>query len=670
MIFTNPKAYRLWDFLRILQKMQVRKMIELSVNNLTKYYAATKIFENISFDVKAGERVGLIGRNGCGKTTIMKILMGAEDYQGGSISIRKNARLGYLNQIPVYEDTVQTIDVIESAFESIHEIKKQMRLLEEQMKHLEGDALEKALQSYGSLTEKFELSGGYDVETRISKVTGGLQITDALKAMYFNQLSGGEKTRVMLARILLEEPDVLLLDEPTNHLDLETIQWLEGFLKDYKGTMLAISHDRYFLDSVANKIIELEFSRANIYHGNYSYYTIEKERRFLIEYRNYVNQQKKIQRMEEQIQRYRIWGEMRDSEKMFKKAKELEKRLEKMETLDRPVLENRKIRLNQVEAGRSGKIVLELEDVSKAFDNKPLLRDVNFTVFYQDSACIIGKNGTGKTTLLKMILGELEPDNGIIKIGSQVEIGYLPQNVAFEDEEMTILDYFVRLHNVTYGEARAQLAKALFLKEDVNKKISSLSGGEKSRLKLCSLTFTGINLMILDEPTNHLDIDSREVLEETLAEFHGTLLFVSHDRYFINKLADKIIAIDDCTTHVYNGDYNYYTEELQKAKEMETALSEAESAVSVQNKKKHREKANHSCAVSRERLEKNLQQAVQEIEALEESIQSLEEEMNLNSTNSSRLQELFEQKVSLEQSLQAAYEKWEAAASELDRAFA
>jgi ATPase subunit of ABC transporter with duplicated ATPase domains len=674
------------------------KMIELSLNHLTKYYAATEIFENISFDVKTGERVGLIGQNGCGKTTILKILMGAEDYQGGEISIRKNARLGYLNQIPVYDDTVQTAEVIESAFESIYEIKKQMRLLEEQMKRLVGDTLAKALQTYGSLAEKYELSGGYEIETKINRITTGLQITDGLKAMYFNQLSGGEKTRVMLARILLEEPDVLLLDEPTNHLDLETIQWLEGFLKEYKGTVLAISHDRYFLDSIANKIIELEFSRANIYQGNYSYYTIEKERRFLIDYRNYVNQQKKIERMEQQIQRYRIWGEMRDSEKMFKKAKELEKRLEKMETLDHPVLENRKIRLSQAEAGRSGKIVLELEDVAKAFENKPLLRNVNFTVFYQDSACIIGKNGTGKTTLLKMILGELESDKGTVKTGSQVKIGYLPQNVSFEDEEMTVLDYFARLHNIPYGEARSQLAKALFLKEDVNKKISSLSGGEKSRLKLCSLTFTGINLMILDEPTNHLDIDSREVLEETLAEFGGTLLFVSHDRYFINKLASKIIVIDDCTTHVYNGDFNYYTEEYQKALANAAVIPAAEAAGSIQNGKNHRERETsreystmytHSRnggprdtgsrdkrsrengpSAQREKLQKNLLLAEQEIETLEETIKSLEEEMNWNSSDSSRLQELYEQKVLAEQGLKAAYEKWEAAAAELEQALA
>ena len=379
-------------------------MIEFSVNNLTKYYAANKIFEQISFDVKTGERVGLIGQNGCGKTTLLKILMGTEDYQGGEVNIRKNARLGCLDQIPVYDDTVRTIDVMESAFEGTYEIKRQMRLLEERMKQPENDGLEKALRAYGKLAEQYEQSGGYELETRIGRVAAGLQITDSLKERTFNRLSGGERTRVMLAKLLLEEPDVLLLDEPTNHLDLETIQWLEGFLREYKGTVLVISHDRYFLDNVTGKIIEMEFDRANIYQGNYSYYTVEKERRFLIDYRNYVNQQKKIDRMERQIQRYRIWGEMRDSEKMFKKAKELEKRLEKMGTPEKPVLENQKIRLHQAEAERSGKIVLELENISKSFGNKPLLEDVNLTVFYGDSVCIMGRNGAGKTTTIKLIL--------------------------------------------------------------------------------------------------------------------------------------------------------------------------------------------------------------------------------------------------------------------------
>ena len=309
-----------------------------------KYYGANKIFENISFEIKTGERIGFIGQNGCGKTTMMKMIMNTEDFQGGDISIRKGAKVGYLNQIPVFEEASTTLDVIELAFEEVYSLKKEMKGLEEQFGQLDGEELNRAIHRYGSLTEQFEILGGYDIDTRISKITNGLKIPDLMQNMYFDQLSGGEKTRAILARILLEEPDILLLDEPTNHLDLESIEWLEGFLKEYKGAVLIISHDRYFLDSVVSKIIELEVNGAEEYLGNYSYYVVEKERRFINEYKNYQNQQKKIERMERQIERYRIWGTMRDSDKMFRRAKELEKRLEKIDMLERPVLDKRRIR--------------------------------------------------------------------------------------------------------------------------------------------------------------------------------------------------------------------------------------------------------------------------------------------------------------------------------------
>ncbi|WP_326908680.1 ribosomal protection-like ABC-F family protein [Sedimentibacter sp. MB31-C6] len=635
-------------------------MIELSINNLTKYYAANKIFQNITFDIKTCERVGLIGQNGSGKTTIMKILMGLENYQEGEINLRKDAKLGYLDQIPVFDDEIKTIDVLEMAFKKTIHIRKQMKELEEKFKNLKDDALEKAMTDYGKLSDEFELLGGYDSETKINKVTSGLQIDDTLKNMNYNKLSGGEKTRVMLAKILLEEPDILLLDEPTNHLDLETIEWLEDFLKNYKGTVIVISHDRYFLDSVVNKIIELEFDKSNIYLGNYSYYVAEKERRFLIDLQSYKNQQKKIDQMERQIERYRIWGEMRDSNKMFKRAKELEKRLDKVEVKNKPVLNNRKIRLNQINTNRSGKIVVETKDVCKAFAGKVLIQNANLSIFYQDSCCIIGRNGSGKTTLLKMILGDLEPDKGNIRIGSQIKIGYLPQNIIFEDEELTILEYFSYLHNISYGLARAQLAKVLFLKEDVNKKIKVLSGGEKSRLKLCSLTFEGANLMVLDEPTNHLDIDSREVLEETLMEFEGTLLFVSHDRYFINKLANKIISINNKRVKLYNGDYTYYLDEFRKLMDKKEENNLKDNMKSKkQYKNKENSKKNFNNSESSSNLKRKLEQLEKEINELEEKIKTIEEAMNLYSRDANKLCELLEEKEELNKKLELIFEKWE-----------
>lgn len=637
-------------------------MIELSVYNVSKYYGANKIFENISFDVKTGERIGFIGKNGCGKTTIMKMLMGVEDYQEGDISIRKGAKVGYLNQIPVFEEDATTLDVIELAFEEVYNLKKQMKELERQFGQLDGEELSRAIDRYGRLTEEFETLGGYDIDTRISKITNGLKISDTMQGMVFGQLSGGEKTRVILGKILLEEPDILLLDEPTNHLDLESIEWLEDFLKVYKGSVLVISHDRYFLDSVVTRIIELEFDSAQVYLGNYSYYIIEKERRFIIEYKNYQNQQKKIERMERQIERYRIWGTMRDSDKMFRRAKELEKRLEKVDVLDRPVLEKRKIRLGQNHIARTGKIVLETRGLSKSFEDKKLFQNVDIDIRYQDSACIIGKNGCGKSTLLKMILGELESDQGTIRIGSQVKIGYLPQYVVFEDEEQTVLEYFSRLHDITLGEARSQLAKVLFFKEDVNKKIIYLSGGEKSRLRLCSLTFDNVNFMVLDEPTNHLDIDSREVLEENLCNFEGTLLIVSHDRYFINKVADKMIVLDNQEAKIYPGDYSYYLNEYHKEQEKlaESLPEETKKEIKKSTVLKTQDKLGNKV-----KQERKLEQIENEIETIEEEIISLEVQMELHGSDVELLQEIFQGKEKLEENLVKLYEIWETITREL-----
>lgn len=631
-------------------------MIELGIHNLTKYYGSTKIFEKITFEIKTGERIGLIGQNGCGKTSIFKILMGLEDYQEGDINIRKDAKIGYLNQIPVYHENVKTIEVIRLAFENVFVIRNKMKELEMQFDSLTGSELEKAIHNYGRLSEQFELEDGYELETKINKITEGLQIVDTLKGMPFQSLSGGEKTRVMLAKILLEEPDILLLDEPTNHLDLETIGWLESFLKEYKGCVLIISHDRYFLDNVVEKIIELEYNKASIYNGNYSYYILEKERRFLIDYKNYQNQQKKIEQMENQIKRYRIWGAMRDSDKMYKRAKELEKRLDRIEVQDRPVFDTKKVSFDQGNIERTGKLVLNTEQISKSFEDKTLFSDIDLTVFYQNRVCIIGKNGCGKSTFLKIILEELEPDSGTIRIGSQVKIGYLPQHVEFADEDQSILEYFAGRYDITYEVARRQLAKVLFYQDEVNKKIKNLSGGEKSRLKLCSLTFEKVNFMILDEPTNHLDIDSREVLEEMLAEYEGTLLFVSHDRYFINKVADTIIEIEDGSFKKYTGDYTYYLEEIKKLKEnVSTPLLNSNVEKEIRKKKEY---PNKSATLETQKIKK-IESIEKEIEEMELKLKHLEEDMNNHNSDMNYLKDAFIEKEKLEKELEFAFEIWE-----------
>ncbi len=416
------------------------------------------------------------------------------------------------------------------------------------------------------------------------------------------------------------------------------------------------------MDSVVGRIIELEFDSAEVYLGNYSYYLVEKERRFIVEYKNYQNQQKKIERMERQIERYRIWGAMRDSDKMYRRAKELEKRLEKIDVLDPPILEKRKIRLDQNQIDRSGKIVLETRGLSKSFDEKKLFQNVDIDIRYQDSACIIGKNGCGKSTLLKIILGELEADQGRIRIGSQVKIGYLPQYVVFEDEEQTVLEYFSRLHDITMGEARSQLAKVLFFKEDVNKKIKFLSGGEKSRLRLCSLTFDNVNFMILDEPTNHLDIDSREVLEENLCNFEGTLLFVSHDRYFINKVTDKMIVLDNHEAKIYPGDYSYYLNEYHKEQEKLVVSSSEESKKEIKKSTAPKTQEKLGNKVNQER---KLEQIEKEIEVIEEEIKGLGIQMELHGSDVERLQDIFQEKEKLEENLEKAYEEWDNITSKL-----
>lgn len=623
-------------------------MIECSVNNLVKYYGANKIFENISFELKTNERIGLIGQNGCGKTTLMKVLMGIEDYYEGSVNFRKGARYGYLDQIYKCNSNTTVIEILEESFEHIWKLKKELKVIEDKLKHVNGEELEIEMKNYGLLLEQYELDGGYEVEMNINKICHGLTIPDKFRETPFDGLSGGEKTRVLLAKLLLEQPDILLLDEPTNHLDIGSIEWLENFLSEYNGTVLIISHDRCFLDKVVNKIIELEPTRANLYDGNYSDYVIEKERRFEIEYSAYINNQRKIEQMERQIERYRIWGAMRDSEKMYVRAKELEKRLDKVEVLDRPTLETSKIRLNNNPIQRTGKIVLKVENLGKSFSNKKLFSDLSFTLFYQDRLCIMGGNGSGKTTLLKILLGELSPDSGDLSLGANVKVGYLPQNVIFDNEDSTILDYFITKHNITQLEARSELAKMLFLRDDVFKKIKSLSGGEKSRLKLCSLIFDKVNLMILDEPTNHLDIDSRQVLEETLINYRGTILFVSHDRYFVDKVATKMMIFYSSEVTLYSVPYNEYLE--IKEKEIQSFPTKKDIKTPKKLPDKPIRKPNNTYKLAR---------IEEEIEDLEKNLNLINQSMIENSDNADILYKLFEEKEILENQLEKLLETWE-----------
>lgn len=615
-------------------------MIEIGISNLEKSFGVDKIFENVTFDIKDKEKIGFVGKNGVGKTTLMKIIYGLEEASSGQINKRKGLKLGYLEQVYSYSDEIFAEDVLKLSFSDLYKLEEKMKSLQMTFDNLINEELDKAVKKYAHLHDKYEAMDGYRIKEKLDKITIGLNISSALLKSKFNTLSGGEKTRIVLGKILLENPDVLLLDEPSNHLDIKSIEWLEEYLKTYEGSALIVSHDRYFLDRVADKIVELSSDGACIYNGNYSKYVVQKELKFLKDLKDYENQQKKIKKMEEQIKRYRIWGEMRDSDKMYRRAKELEKRLEKIEELKKPIKDKKIKNFNINPSERTGKIVLDIKEVSKSYGENRLFEDVNLTVFYKDSIAILGENGTGKSTLIKMALGETPIDSGEIRLGSKLNIGYLPQEISFEDEEAKIIDYFSYRYNITIGETRNELAKILFTDDDVFKKICNLSGGEKTRLKLLTLIYEKSNVLILDEPTNHLDIDSRESLEEDLINYDGTIIFISHDRYFIDKVATRIAEIENKSLNVYNWDYEGYKlekEKLQNIKQEQESLNiESKDIIKVSQSKEDYLKKKEDI----KRLEKkkrDLKKLENDIIILEEKIKEHEKllysknpEINLN----------------------------------------
>lgn len=629
-------------------------MIEIGVSNLTKAFGIDKIFENITFDVKTKDKIGLIGRNGIGKTTLMKILAGYENYQGGQVNKRKGLTIGYLEQIPNYDDDNTVLDVLNEAFSTLNDIRLQMEQLEKSFDNLKDDELKSAINRYSSLHDTYEISGGYNTKEKLSKILKGLEISDSMQERLFNQLSGGEKTRVILGKILLEEPELLLLDEPSNHLDIKSVEWLEEYLCSYNGTILMISHDRYFLDRVVTKIIELEPDCAQIYYGSYSKYVAEKELRFLQAMKEYESQQRKIKKMEEQIQRYRIWGEMRDSDKMYKRAKELEKRLEKIDRLNKPIVDKKAADFQINNTERTGKEVIKVNSIEKAFGSKKLFNDVNFTLFYKDSLCILGENGTGKSTILKIILNETNPDSGEVKIGSNVKIGYLPQEISFDKEDVSIVDYFSYYYGISLGEARKELAKILFSGDDVYKHISTLSGGEKSRLKLGMLIYEKVNTLILDEPTNHLDIESREVLEESLINYEGTLLFVSHDRYFVDKIANCIGEIENRKFKLYEFDYEGYKQEKQRIADKQKPKIEEKKEKTISSnkemfmKQKEEQRAKEKAKRDLNKLENNILETEKKIIEMEKILNTNSDDWDLTEYNNKyneyiQLKEVIEQ---------------------------
>ena len=535
-------------------------MIEIELNNIKKNYGLKNILDGFNLEIKTGERVALIGQNGSGKSTILKIISKEESIDGGIINIRKGACIGTLKQIYENDDKdVLVKDYLYESFNNILEIEQKLRNIENQMSiEKNQNEIEKLIKRYGNLQEEYIALGGYEIQEKFSKMCSKFNIGLEMLKQNYNNLSGGEKTRVNLAKLLLKNPDILLLDEPTNHLDIDSLDFLEELILKYNGTVLIVSHDRYFLDKVITKTILLENGKEKVYFGNYSYFVQEDERRTLTQFENYKDQQKQIEKMKESIKTLRRFGEIAKNEMFFKRAKSIEKRLEKMEVLEKVNLTKKSLDLKFNLENRSGKDVLKIDNLTKKFGEKLIFDNANMFLSYGEKVALIGKNGTGKSSLIKMILNEDMDYSGSIKLGAAIKIGYILQNIIFNNVNQNVLDYFREGNNTSEEQARSKLAKYGFRGENVFKEIGKLSGGEKVRLILLKLIQQDINFLILDEPTNHVDIDTRELLEDALKEYQGTILFVSHDRFFINKLATRILNIEGFKIKSYLGNYDSF----------------------------------------------------------------------------------------------------------------
>jgi ATP-binding cassette, subfamily F, member 3 len=637
-------------------------MFELKLNGIKKYMDSTLVVRNITFEAYEGDKLGIVGANGSGKSTILKLIAGIEPmhyypgypqtsspgYDEGLIHLPSGATAAYLEQMPSYPKGLKVSDVLNLAFEEIDGIENQMRELEEQMITLEDAPLEKALKRYSELVQLYEVKGGYDREEKLGKVCTGLKFNERFLNQDFDLLSGGEKTTVGLGKLLIHDPDILLLDEPTNHLDMDSIEWLEGYLKSYKGIVMIVSHDRYFLDNVVTKIVEIEDMESISYKGNYSSFVSQKEENMRIQYEHFREQQKKINNMEKTVMSLRDWAMRADNNKFFKRAASIQKKLNKMERIDKPVFERRNMKLDFKAAQRSGNETIKAIGLSKSYEDKVIFKNADLMIHFGERVGLIGPNGSGKTSFLKMLLGEEQPDDGVVKLGANVMAAYLPQKITFKNEELTVLEAFREDISIVEGKAREYLSKFMFYKKSVFKKVKHLSGGERIRLKIGMLLYQDINLLILDEPTNHLDIDSIETLEEALEDFKGTIFFISHDRYFINKIGERVIAVEDHSLKSYPGNFDYYKSVKEKVNQQVV-----EEPVNVREKSK-KQKTNPE-AVNKD-VEKA--KALARIETLENEISDIDSAMATEHIEYEELNKLYSKKQELSNELDLVMELW------------
>ncbi|ATH94852.1 ribosomal protection-like ABC-F family protein [Bacillus glycinifermentans] len=537
-------------------------MAVCSVQNVTQSYGGHAVLSGVSCEIKQGERIGLIGRNGEGKTTLLRLMSGQVKPDEGLVTWKKGISAGLLKQSAAHAGEQTVKELLFDVFASLWNIQNQLSAIERRLaEEQDAETLERLLERYGALQDEFQQKGGYEISSQIERVAAGLKISRLLDAKW-RDVSGGERTKVGLARLLLSSPDLLLLDEPTNHLDLDAVEWLTTFVKQYKGTAVIVSHDRYFLDDVATSIFEIDQGELHVYQGDYSGYTIEREERLIREFQHYQDQQKKIKKMKETIKRLKEWANRANpsNEGLHRRAKSMEKALARIDVLKKPALDRKKIDLAFKMNDRSGKDVVKLENVKKRFGKRELFSGLHMHVRFQDRVAIVGENGSGKTTLLSIISGTAPADSGEVQLGSSLSVAHLTQHVSEMNEEHSVLAEFRDQVTATEGEARMMLAKFLFYGHSVFKKVKDLSGGERMRLRLAQLVHQHHNVLILDEPTNHLDIESKEVLEEALARFQGTIIAVSHDRYFLDRMFNVTYWLSGGRLTRYEGNYTFARE--------------------------------------------------------------------------------------------------------------
>ncbi len=618
-------------------------MIDISVKNLTKFFViGENLLEDFSFEVQEGERVAVLGRNGCGKTTLFKILTGEMDYDSGEVFVNPHKKIGLISQIPRFPEGYTVEQVLRSAFGPVLKVKGRMEELENVMAL---GATREQLQEYDALTARFQAAGGYDMDVQTDKVCNGLGITPQQRCQEFDSLSGGEKTRMNLARLLLEKTDILLLDEPTNHLDLRSVEWLESYILSFKGTVLMISHDRYFLDRVAQRVIEITDGHAEFYSGNYSFYIDEKQARFDLQMKQYEQEQAKLKQLGYTVERMKGWGI--NNRTLYRRAMSIQHRMERIKKTEKPKTE-KTMKASFGQKDFSGDVVFKMKNVSKAFSERTLFSDVELSVEGGERIALLGDNGTGKSTFIKCLLGE-EDCAGKIQFGPTVKFGYLPQIIHFDHPERSLYDTMLYEKNCTPQVARDRLGAFLFQGEDVFKTVGNLSGGEQSRLRLCMLMDEKINLLILDEPTNHLDIASREWVEAAIEEFEGVLLFVSHDRYFIEKFAERIWLLEDGKIRDFKCGYSKYRSILDH----EAAQKQPEP--SQLKPKKEKPKG------GTKEVEKLIRRLEREIEKQELVVGELDDKILASGADYQELTRLLGEKEEAETVLMDLMEQWEAA---------